>query len=150
MKNLFDSSHVKSTLSRINNLSSSAHPEWGKMNVAQMLAHCCVAYEMVYDDIHPAPSTFKRFMLKTFVKNTVVGPKPYKKNSPTAPQFKMTGAKDFEREKRRLVEYIQRTQKLGSSHFENKENLSFGPMSSAEWNVMFSKHLDHHLTQFKV
>lgn len=52
----------------------------GKMSVDQMLAHCNVMYEMVYDDIHPKPNSFLRFILKSFIKNKVVNENPYLKN----------------------------------------------------------------------
>ncbi|WP_435181734.1 DUF1569 domain-containing protein [Cellulophaga omnivescoria] len=115
-----------------------------------MLAHCNVAYEMTFEDKHPKPNSFKKFLLKTFVKNAVVGPKPYKKNSRTAPEFIITESKNFEEEKNRLLSYLDKTQKLGETYFNNKESHSFGKLSSKEWNMMFSKHLDHHLTQFGV
>ena len=96
------------------------------------------------------PGGFKRFMLKLFVKNAVVGPAPYKKNGQTAPEFKITGSRDFAVEKQRLVDYLQKTLNLGEQHFEGKESHSFGALNANEWNTMFVKHLDHHLTQFGV
>ncbi len=89
-------------------------------------------------------------MLKIFVKNAVVGPKPYPKNGRTAPQFVMTEDKNFEVEKNRLIAYLQKTQALGAAHFEGRESHSFGALTADEWNVSFAKHLDHHLTQFGV
>ena len=115
-----------------------------------MLAHCCVAYEMAYTDKHPRPNALMRFILKIFVKNGVVSEKPYAKNLRTAPAFIISERKNFEVEKARLIEFVEKTQKLGSQHFDGKESLSFGPMSSVEWNNQFYKHLDHHLTQFGV
>ena len=38
----------------------------------------------------------------------------------------------------------------GEQNFEGRKSHSFGPLTTAEWNVMFYKHLDHHLTQFGV
>ena len=151
MKNLFDSTDVQITTKRINQLSNNSTPNWGKMNVAQMLAHVNVAYEMAHEDIHPKANFFMRFMLKTFVKPIVCGSKPYPKNTRTAPQFVMTGkTKDFEAEKKRLLGYLQKTYKLGKTHFEGKASPSFGALTANEWNVLFAKHLDHHLTQFGV
>ena len=115
-----------------------------------MMAHCCVAYEMVYENKHKAPNAFMKFFLKLFVKDMVVGPKPYKKNSQTAPAFLIKDERDFETEKARLISYLKKTQELGAEHFDDKESLSFGKLSKAEWNVMFYKHLDHHLAQFGV
>ena len=84
------------------------------------------------------------------VKNGVVGEKPYKKNIMTAPQFVMKEDKDFEKEKTRLINYLVKTQQLGESYFDGKESLSFGELTVKEWNTMFYKHLDHHLSQFGV
>lgn len=150
MKNVFDKSVTDELIKRTNALSTESQPNWGIMNVAQMLAHCNVTYEMVYEDIHPKPNAFVKFMLKLFVKSQVVGDKPYKKNSRTAPQFVMKGDKDFEKEKERLIAYLNKTQQLGKQHFEGKQSHSFGSLSSDEWNVMFYKHLNHHLNQFGV
>ena len=79
-----------------------------------------------------------------------MGDKPYKKNGQTAPAFIITTAKDFEKEKARLIAYIEKTKDLGESFFDQKESLSFGRLTVAQWNNMFYKHLDHHLSQFGV
>jgi hypothetical protein len=150
MKNLFDAQETKEAISRIENLTSSTEPQWGKMSVAQMLAHINVAYDMAHTDQYPKAGGFKKFMLKLFVKGAVVGPKPYAKNSRTASEFIIADERDFIAEKTKLVDYLQKTQELGVSHFHNKESTSFGPLTSKEWNVLFAKHLDHHLTQFGV
>ena len=150
MKNIFNVADVQEMVDRINKLTPQSQPFWGKMSVGQMLAHCCVSYEMVYEDKHPKPNAFARFFIKAFVKNTVVGPKPYKRNTPTAPAFKMTEEKDFESEKTRLIGYLQKTQQMGEAYFDGRESLSFGNLSISEWNTLFYKHLDHHLQQFGV
>jgi len=81
---------------------------------------------MTYEDKHPKPNGFTKFMLKVFVKNAVVGDKPYKKNSRTAPQFIISDAKHFVEEKARLIDYINKTQGLGAAHFDGKVSHSFG------------------------
>ena len=150
MKNIFKTEITDGIINRINQLKPTSKNLWGKMNVGQMLAHCNVTYEMVYTDKHPKPNAFKKFMLKLFVKKIVVGEKPYSKNGRTAPEFLITSDKEFEKEKNRLVEYLTKTQKLGEGHFDNKASHSFGKLTKSEWNNMFHKHLDHHLTQFGV
>lgn len=148
MKNMFDLKESNEVVDRINQLTPSTKSLWGKMSVDQMLAHCNVPYEFVYTSKHPKPNGFKKFMIKLFAKNVVVGNKPYPKNSRTAIEFIISDEKNFEEEKTQLVDYIKKTQKLGESHFQNKESHSFGPLSLKEWNTMFYKHLDHHLKQF--
>lgn len=150
MQNIFDAGVTAQLIERIQQITPDQHPKWGTMSAAQMLAHCNVTYEMVYDNIHKAPNGFKRFVLKLLVKPMVVNEKPYKKSSMTAPEFIIKTDKVFNVEKARLVEYLQRTQQLGPTHFEGKASLSFGAMTSGEWNNLFYKHLDHHLQQFGV
>jgi hypothetical protein len=148
MKSVFSSPTITELITRINRLTPETKPLWGKMSAPQMLAHLNVPYEMAIDNSHPRPGAFARFLAKLFAKKMVVGPKPYPRNSMTAPEFKIKGDKDFEKEKQRLISYLDKTLKLGAKHFEGKESLSFGPLSSQEWNVLFYKHLDHHLQQF--
>lgn len=150
MKNIFDSKETEAVIDRINKLSPTTRPQWGKMSADQMLAHCNVTYEMAFEDKHPKPNGFTKFMLKLFVKNTVVGDKPYKRNSRTAPQFLITNARNFVEEKARLTDYLKKAQNLGEDYFDGKESHSFGKLTKKEWNTMFYKHLDHHLTQFGV
>ena len=148
--NIFKSETVNQVTERIDKLSAESKAKWGKMNVGQMLAHCNVTYEMVYEDKHKKPNAFLRFILKTLVKNKVVSDEPYKKNGKTAPQFIITDERTFEDEKGRLKAYLNQTQALGEDHFEGKESDSFGALNKKEWNNMFYKHLDHHLNQFDV
>jgi len=150
MKNIFQLSESEEIIQRINQLKGHTAPLWGKMSVSQMLAHCNVTYEMVFETKHPKPSPVVRFFLKLFVKNSVVNAVSYPKNSRTAPQFIISEQKVFEEEKTRLIIHIQKTQQLGTDHFEGKESNSFGKLNSNEWNNMFYKHLDHHLGQFGV
>lgn len=150
MKNVFDLRDSQELISRISALKSDTLNLWGKMNVTQMLAHCNVAYEMIYTDKYPRPKGIKKFMIKLFAKNLVVGPKPYKKNMRTAPEFLIIDERDFETEKQKMIENIEKTQKLGAAHFEGKESHAFGPLTEKEWNTLFYKHLDHHLLQFGV
>lgn len=149
-KNLFELKEVEEAIARINNLDNKAQPQWGKMSVGQMLAHCNVAYDLTYTDKYPKPKGFKKFMIKLFAKNIVVGPKPYKKNLRTAPEFLISGQRDFDVEKSKLIKNLKKTQELGMEHFNNKESHAFGKLTTKEWNTLFSKHLDHHLSQFGV
>ncbi|MCK0145045.1 DUF1569 domain-containing protein [Arenibacter sp. F26102] len=150
MENIFNKKVVDKVIGRINKLNSKSNGLWGKMTVAQMLAHCNVPYEMVYTDKHPKPNGIMKFMLKLFVKQPVVNDKPYKKNSRTAPAFLITDERDFEIEKKRLIDHLTKTQELGEDYFHNKESHSFGPLTKTEWNNLFYKHLNHHLEQFGV
>ena len=148
--NIFEKETVNRIIERINKLTPRSKANWGKMDVGQMLAHCNVTYEMVYETKHPKPNPFFKLILKLFVKKKVVSDRPYSKNGKTAPQFIINSSKNFEDEKKRLVDFIIKTQKLGEAHFDGKESHSFGKLTKEQWNNMFYKHLDHHLNQFGV
>ena len=150
LPSIFNQDVTENIVQRINSLSPNTSANWGKMNVAQMLAHCNVTYEMVYEDKHPKPNFILKLILKLFVKKMVTNEEPYKNNGKTAPAFIIMDTRDFEAEKKRLINHIYKTQQLGESHFNNKESLSFGVLTKTEWNNMFYKHLNHHLTQFGV
>lgn len=150
MKSIFEKVVSDEFIGRIENLKVESLPVWGQMNIAQMLAHCLVTYELIYEDKHPAPSGFGKLSLKKFIKGSVVGDKPYKKNGRTAPLFLVSNKRDFLDEKKHLIDFIAKTQCLGAQYFDGKESHSFGELTVAEWNNLFSKHLDHNLTQFGV
>jgi hypothetical protein len=150
LPNIFTKEVSETMIQRINSLKPDSQALWGKMNVSQMLAHCNVTYEMVYENKHPKPNFLMSFILKSFVKKKVTDEIPYKHSLGTAPAFIIEGDKNFEAEKGRLINYITRTQELGRSYFHKKASISFGVLKTEEWNNMFYKHLDHHLKQFGV
>lgn len=150
MTNIFSPEGAASFIKRIELLTSETQPQWGKMSVDQMLAHLSVMYETVYTNKHPRPVGFIKWVMKRFIKKSVVSEVPYKHNIRTAPHFLITTKKDFSEEKERLIGYIKKTQELGAAYFDGKESHSFGPLTITEWNNLFAKHLDHHLRQFGV
>lgn len=151
MQDIFNAQQAQNYIDRIQKLTPETAPQWGKMSVNEMLAHCNVTYEMVYEpQKHKPVGGIAKFILKAFVKPKVVGEKAYPKSSPTAPQFIIKNERNFEVEKKRLIGFIQKTQQLGREAFDGKESFSFGKLKAQEWNNMFAKHLNHHLEQFGV
>lgn len=151
IKNIFTADVTNEVIGRINNLQPTTQCQWGTMDVAQMLAHCNVPYAYTFEpEKFKRPGFFMKFMLKNFVKKIVTSTKPYKQNERTAPEFVISNKRDFEREKELLIANINKAKQLGTTYFEGKENFSFGKMTAEEWNIMYYKHLDHHLRQFNV
>ncbi len=150
MKDIFNQTITSEFIDRINSLNPTTQPKWGKMSVEKMFAHCNVAYEMAFENMHPKPNAFKKFFIKLLVKNFIVNDIPFKKNVQTAPDFIIKNERNFDIEKKRLIDYLIKTQQLGAAYFEGKESHSFGPLTKQEWNNLFCKHLDHHLNQFGV
>lgn len=150
LPNIFSREVTDQLIDRLNKLEHNTQPKWGKMDAARMLAHCNVTYEMAFEDKHKKPGAFGKLMLKLFVKNAVVSEKPFKRNSPTGPMFKIADQRVFEIEKNRLLDYMNKTVELGEKHFDGKASNSLGKLTITEWNNQFYKHLDHHFTQFGV
>jgi|688.fasta_scaffold42627_4 hypothetical protein len=148
LPNIYEKSVCDTLVQRIEKLNASTQALWGKMNVAQMLAHCNITYDLAKGKVSSKNGAFTKFMLKLFVKNLVVNEKPYPHNSRTAPIFIVDSEQNFEKEKQALIQHIYEVQKQGASHFEGKLSDSFGSLTATEWNNLFYKHVDHHLSQF--
>ena len=148
--NVFQRSTTLYTRDRLQNLSKDTIPQWGKMDAGQMLAHLNVAYDVAFGKLEVKNNVIMKWFLKTFVKEGVVGEKPYPKNSMTAPYFMQKEPRDFELEKQKFIDNVQTVEQKGEPFFEGKESVSFGKMTALEWSNQFYKHLDHHFIQFGI
>ncbi len=150
LPNIFTREVVDHMIERIDKLNNTSQPLWGKMNVAQMLAHCNVAYELSHENIHPTPGALMKFLLSVFAKKMVVGEQPYKRNIRTAPVFMVSNKQNFDLQKQRLINNLRMVQKEGELNFEGRNNPAFGKLTAKQWNNLYYKHLDHHMAQFAV
>lgn len=151
MRNIFNPVDVDFYIKNINQLTPDITPRWGKMSATEMLAHCNVTYELIFEpQKHKKPSFIAKWLMKKFVKNKVVNDLPYKQNLPTGAMFVIKDNRNFDVEKKRLIGFLQKTQQLGADAFDGKNSESFGQLNAIEWNNMMAKHLDHHLAQFGV
>jgi hypothetical protein len=147
LPDIFNPQETEKLASRIQSLTPQSQPLWGKMTVAQMLAHCSVPYEIDPKN-PPKAGFFMKWMIKTFFRSTLVNETPYQKNIQTAPHFKMVDEKDFNREQLRLISLIRAGHGMGAGYYEGLPHYILGPLSSSDWNNLLYKHLDHHLRQF--
>lgn len=148
--NIFEANTLEANKARLEQLTAAIQPKWGKMNVAQMVAHLNVGYAITKGDKKVKINSVMRFFLKTFIKKAVVGDKPFAQNGRTAPYFIVADDRDLEKEKKQLLENMKWVFNKGESYFEGRATDSFGKLSSKEWSNLFQKHLDHHFKQFGV
>ena len=147
IKNLFDPAAKQGIIDRINKLTPESKPQWGKMNVSQMLAHVQMPIGIAYGTHQPKGSFLLR-LLGPFFKSKLWDENPYKQSLPTDPTFIMTGSnKDFEREKQELLNMIDR---FNESNIVGEKHPVFGKLTKDNWSKATWKHLDHHLKQFGV
>ena len=147
MHSLFDLANRQSVLERLSQLQSGAARQWGKMDAAQMLAHCSIALEMATGD-RPRKQKLIGKLLGPFVRSSLLGEKPFSKNSPTDPTFIVKGEKDFAAERQRLTGLVNKFCELGPEKASVHVHSFLGGLKGEEWGVMMYKHLDHHLRQF--
>jgi hypothetical protein len=147
MQNLFNATDRDELVRRLSNLQPSSPRQWGKMNAAQMLAHCAAALEVGCGDSIRKQLLIGR-VLAPFVRKSVLGDKPFQRNAPTDPDFKIAGERDFEAERSRLAALMERFAGRGPEAAEGLVHSFFGRLSAAEWGRLMYKHLDHHLRQF--
>ncbi len=147
MQSLFDPPARESVLARLERLQPGAARQWGKMSAAQMLAHCSRAMEVATGET-PRRQALIGKLFGPFVKASLLGDKPFGRNSPTDPTFVVTGEKDFEAEKQRLTRLVNTFCDSGSEKASTRTHSFLGRLRGEQWGVMMYKHLDHHLRQF--
>ena len=147
MHNFFDAPHGDALCARVEALGPDAVRQWGKMSVAQMLAHCSIAVEAA-NGARPMKQVFIGKILTPFVRKSFVGPKPYSRNSPTGPPLVVKDERDFATEKARLLAALRRLRDGGPEAAARHPHGFIGRMTGEEWGLVQWKHVDHHLRQF--
>jgi len=149
MSSLFQPADSAAFVQRIESLQPEAKAQWGKMSAAQMLAHCQAPLRVAAGELK-----LKRGLIGILfgglAKKKLVGPQPFGRGLPTAPQFLVRDARDFGAERKKLVALVQEFTRRGPAGLTRDPHPFFGPLDTAEWDLLQVKHLDHHLRQFGV
>ncbi len=144
--NLYDFETYQHALARIERLTADSKPQWGRMDAAQMLAHCAEIVEVTNGKpLENTPLVARLF--KGMIRKMVVGEKPYPKGTRTHPQYLQTSDRDFAKEMARLLAALDRFKQREGAETEHS---MFGVMTREEKGWSMYKHLDHHLRQFGV
>lgn len=150
MKSLFNREHSQEFISRINSLNNQTQPQWGKMNVAQMLTHCQMPIKIASGELVPKINPIIKFLFGKGAKKQLINDPEFKKNLPTFTEAKIKDQRIFEEERSKLVKIIEDFQQKGPAGLTKKAHPFFGEMSISDWDTLQVKHLDHHLRQFGV
>ena len=150
MKNLFETATAEEVKERMARLGPESERQWGKMNPAQMLAHCSAALEMAMGKTNPPRILLGRLLGRVAKKSMIVNGTPMRRNSMTEKSCLVTDERDFQAERERLRESIDRFASGGPAICTKHPHFFFGPLTPGEWAVLMYQHLDHHLRQFGV
>jgi hypothetical protein len=150
VKNLFEATTAQEVKERIAQLRPDSERQWGKMNSAQMLAHCSATFEMAMGKVSPPRILLGRLLGRVAKKSMIVNGTPMRRNSMTEKSCLVTDERDFVVERQGLRESIDRFATGGPGVCAKHPHFFFGPLTPVEWAVLMHQHLDHHLRQFGV
>ena len=144
---MFDPAVKQDIIDRINLLTPGTQPKWGKMNVAQMVAHCQKPIGVAFGK-HQLNGSWLLKIIGPLFKSVLYNDKPYKQGLPTDKSFIMTGTeKDFDKDKNELLEMVSN---FSENTMTDAPHPAFGRLTKEQWSKATWKHLDHHLKQFGV
>jgi hypothetical protein len=83
MKTLFQAATVDEVQQRLGLLHPNSERQWGKMDAAQMLAHCSAWMDMASGLDNP-PRVLIGYIFGRMAKSTVISDDPIRRNMPTA------------------------------------------------------------------
>jgi len=149
MKTLFDKDAHGELCDRLRKLTPGAERQWGKMSPSQMMEHTARAMEMATTDVVMKQAMMGK-LLGWMFREEFLGEKPFRKNAPTGPDFKIQGEPDFEATRSRLKGVMDKLHSLGEAGTDGKVHRFFGRLSGKQWGETQYKHVDHHLRQFGV
>jgi hypothetical protein len=148
MESLFARECVDEVQRRLSRLQPDQPRQWGKMNPAQMLAHCSLGLEMAAGEIRPPRALIGRILGPIIKPMALRDNEPMRRNSPTAKELIIKDDRNFETERNRLSELINRFAATGPAGCTAHPHAFFGSLTPDEWAVLMYKHIDHHLRQF--
>ena len=149
MKNLFQPDAVDEVIARVDKLQPASQRLWGKMDVAQMMAHCSTTLDMAAGRLI-LPRLLIGRIIGPFVRPIFSNDKPLSRNSPTDKKLVISDTRDFTHEREQLKFRIRQFQQGGEAQCTKHPHPFFGALTPQEWSTGMYKHLDHHLRQFGV
>jgi len=147
MKSMFEKGTLEEVTSRVGALTPRTAPLWGKMSVAQMLAHCAITLE-VASGKRVARRLLIGRLIGPFFRKRYFDDSEFTRHSPTHPTFVVADERDFTAEKERVLRLAREYALGGEAGCTTRPHAFFGTLTPAEWGIGMYKHLDHHLRQF--
>jgi len=149
LKNLFEITTLNEMKNRLTLLSTESKRQWGKMNAAQMLAHCSEWMALASGQTSP-PRNWMGYIFGRLAKRSILSDTPIRRNMPTDRNLIVSDERDFTSEQQRLALSMDRFATGGPEQCTKHSHSFFGPMTPEEWAILAYKHLDHHFRQFGV
>ena len=133
---------------RLDTLSPESQALWGKMDVAQMMAHVTANLEMAMSE-EKVTQEFLGRIFGSFAKRQTLT-KGLSKNVPGGARTKISDPRAFEKEKETLRLQLEHFVRSGEAGITQQPHDFFGRMTDNEWARLQYVHLEHHFEQFGV
>jgi hypothetical protein len=147
MKTLFEPADYQEIVTRIDSIRAESPRQWGKMTPSQMFEHTARVLEMASGKVPRKQIVIGKLIAWAF-KKEFVGPRPFRKNAPTGPDYVIRDQPDLDTTRTRLKSLLAELHALGEAGCDGNVHAFFGKLSGREWGTTQYKHLDHHLRQF--
>lgn len=145
MQSLFDNQVRANIRERMMKLTPETKAQWGKLDAPRLLTHMIDTFRVAFGEQEVQPS--KSVLYSAFGRWLVIdSPIPWPKGAPSSAEFWLTRPGDFEQDRRRVMDYIDRFANGSNQKWGKSPRL--GVMSAEQWSRMNYRHLNHHLTQF--
>jgi len=148
MANSFwDADTRQSLMIRVHKLTPDAVPAWGTMDARKMLSHITDVCRMASGEL---PVTSKGGLLRYWpIPDLVIYALPWPHGAPTSPEVIERSVGDWEAG---LHAFDVATGQLVDKATVGSlpDHPALGRLTNDQWGALMARHLDHHLTQFKV
>lgn len=134
-----------SLIQRLQRLTPETQPQWGKLDAPRLLSHLSDSLAMSVGDM-PVKSLNRKAFHRFPMKHLILYVFPFPKGVPTARELLSSSPKEFESDRRHVIEMIGRL--AATPDAAGPEHPFFGPLTNDEWNSLGWKHIAHHLKQF--
>ena len=148
MKHLFEPAKAEEVKQRLARLQSDSPRQWGKMDPAQMLAHCSATIEIALGKPSQPRILLGRLLGALAKRSLLVKGEPMRRNAMTEASCLVTDDRNYKAERLRFFELMDRFWAGGPSGCTNHPHFFFGRLTPLEWATLMYSHLDHHLRQF--
>ena len=149
MKSIFNIDNNAELINRFNQITANTPALWGKMNSAQMMAHCTASMNMAFGH----SKNYRHWVgifFGNFAKRRTLNAHELDKNIPAYITLRIEDDRDFDEEKTKLTALIKSILVTGEAGLVKCPHPYFRHFKPGEWSQLNWKHLDHHLRQFGV
>lgn len=146
--NIFNPEDYQRILQRIDGLRPDHTRRWGKMDLDQMLEHCCLQLRLGLGQLERTGFEGPAIQRTWLGRKLILYVFPWTKGLPTPSQMNMVRgnvpAAQFHAAQKDLLQLLSQVQ----DHPTLRPHPFLGTLSQADWGRLIWKHLDYHLRQF--